>query len=64
MKVVRAKVIDARHLELVDPLPEGTGRDVELSLLDGAQDEDAWKLAALRRLEDAYAPEDAIYEKL
>ena len=64
MKIIRAKVIDSRHLELVEPLPEDLGPYVELSLLDGVKDEDAWKMAALKRLEEAYAPEDAIYEKL
>jgi hypothetical protein len=64
MKIIRAKVLDARHLELVEPLPEGLGPYVELSLASQDEDEVTWREAALKHFEDAYAPEDAIYDEL
>ena len=64
MRTIRAKIVDSRHLELVEPLPSGLGPYVELTLVDRDEAEAGWSEMALRHFEDAYAPEDAIYDDL
>jgi hypothetical protein len=64
MKFMRARVVDALHLELSEPIAEGLGPYVELVLRDEDETEAEWRRAALKHFEDAYAPEDAIYDDL
>ncbi len=50
-------------VEVVEQLPPG--EELQVVLLWGAlNDESAWRLAGRRQFEEAYAPEDSIYEQL
>jgi hypothetical protein len=65
MPVISAKVLDATHLELSQPLEASPGDMIEISLPSESDDEMAiWRDAAKQRLLDAYADEDAIYDEL
>jgi hypothetical protein len=65
MRVISARIIDATHLELSQPLNATPGDVIEISLLSDNEDEMAiWRDAAKEHLLDAYADEDAIYDEL
>lgn len=65
MRVISAKILDATHLELSQPLEASPGDVIQISLPTEADDEMAvWRDAAKQHLLDAYADEDAIYDKL
>ena len=65
MTVISAKVLDATHLELSQPLAASPGDVIEISLPSETDDEMAvWRDAAKQHLLDAYADEDAIYDEL
>jgi hypothetical protein len=64
MRVIPAKVLDATHLELSQPLELPPGEVVQISLADDGQDAALWRDAAKQRLLDAYADEDAVYDEL
>jgi hypothetical protein len=65
MRIISARIIDATHLELSEPLPAQVGDMIEISLRTEPEDELAdWRAAAKQHLLDAYADEDAIYDEL
>jgi hypothetical protein len=65
MRVISAKILDATHLELSQPLDASPGDVIQISLPQDTDDEMAlWRDAAKQHLLDAYADEDAIYDKL
>jgi hypothetical protein len=65
MRVISAKILDATHLELSQPLEATPGDVIQISLPTEDDDEMAlWRDAARQRLLDAYADEDAIYDEL
>jgi hypothetical protein len=65
MRVISAKILDATHLELSQPLDASPGDMVEISLLSGPdEDMELWRDAAKQHLLDAYADEDAVYDEL
>ncbi len=66
MKIISAKVLDATHLELKEPIPAKTGDVIEISIPDDDDDEDArlWKLTASRKFLSAYDADDSIYDNL
>ena len=65
MRVISAKILDATHLELAQPLNASPGDVIDISVPSDA-DEDAalWRDAGKKHLLDAYADEDAIYDEL
>lgn len=65
MRFISAKILDATHLELSQPLDATPGAVIRISLPDENDDEMAiWREAAKQQLLDAYAEEDAIYDEL
>lgn len=65
MRIISAKILDATHLELSQPLAASPGDVIQISLLSATDDELAvWRDAAKQHLLDAYADEDAIYDEL
>jgi hypothetical protein len=65
MRVISAKVLDATHLELSQPLKAPPGDIIQISLPSETNDEMAvWRDAAKQHLLDAYADEDAVYDEL
>ena len=65
MRVISAKILDATHLELSQPLEASPGDVIQISLPSETDDEIAvWREAAKQHLLDAYADEDAIYDEL
>jgi hypothetical protein len=65
MQVISAKVLDATHLELSQPLQASPGEVIEISLALSADDEmNIWREVGKQRLLDAYADEDAVYDNL
>lgn len=65
MLVISAKILDATHLELSQPLDASPGDTIQISLPSGSDDEMAlWRDSAKLHLLDAYADEDAIYDEL
>jgi hypothetical protein len=64
MSVITAKIIDATHLELGEPISAQPGELIQLAILEEGDDEPLWKAAAKKRFLDAYADEDAIYDNL
>jgi hypothetical protein len=65
MRVISAKILDATHLELSQPLEASPGDVIQISLPSESDDEMAlWRDAAKQHLLDAYADEDAVYDEL
>ena len=65
MRVISAKILDATHLELSQPLEASPGAVIEISVPTETDDEMAvWRDAAKQHLLDAYADEDAVYDEL
>lgn len=65
MRIIEAKILDATHLELSQPLDAAPGDVIQISLPSAGDDEMAvWHEAAKRHLLDAYADEDAVYDEL
>ena len=65
MRVISAKILDATHLELSQPLDASPGEVIEISLPSETDDEMAvWRDAAKQHLLDAYADEDSVYDDL
>jgi len=65
MRVISAKILDATHLELSQPLEAAPGDVIEISLLTDADDEMAvWRDAGKQHMLNAYDDEDAVYDEL
>jgi hypothetical protein len=65
MRVISAKILDATHLELSQPLNASPGEVIEISLPSESDDEmSVWRNAAKQHLLDAYGDEDAVYDEL
>ena len=65
MRVITAKILDATHLELSQPLEASPGDVIQISLPSESDDEMAlWRDAAKQHLLESYADEDAIYDEL
>ena len=65
MRLIAAKILDATHLELSQPLDALPGEIIQISLPSESDDEMAvWRDAAKKHLLDAYADEDAVYDEL
>jgi len=65
MRLISAKILDATHLELSQPLEASPGDVIQISLASEADDEmTLWREAAKQHLLDAYDDEDAVYDEL
>ena len=64
MKVITAKILDSIHLELTQQIFTPAGQFIQISILDGQEEDNLWQTAAKRHFLEAYADEDAIYDKL
>ena len=65
MRIISAKILDATHLELSQPLEASPGEVIQVAFPSGTDDEMAtWRAAAKQHVLDAYADEDAIYDQL
>jgi hypothetical protein len=65
MREITAKILDATHLELSQPLAALPGDVIKISVPSETDEEMAvWREAAKRHLLEAYADEDAVYDEL
>jgi hypothetical protein len=64
MRVISAKILDATHLELSQPLDASPGDMIPISLPTENDEMAVWRDAAKQHLLDAYADEDAVYDEL
>ena len=70
MQVISAKIIDATHLELCQPLTATPGEIIQIILPDAKADGDGddelavWSETARQHLLDAYDDEDSVYDNL
>jgi hypothetical protein len=65
MRVISAKILDATHLELSQPLEASPGEVIQISLPTETDDEMAvWREAAKQHMLNAYADEDAVYDEI
>ncbi len=64
MKIISAKVLDATHLELSQPIPAKTGDLIEISIPDDDEDNRLWKVATSQKFLSAYDVSDSIYDNL
>ena len=64
MKVISAKILDATHLELSQPLSLPPGATIDISIPDEGEDAALWQDAARKHFLDAYDEQDAIYDDL
>ena len=63
MKIVSARVLDTRHLELSEPIAAKEGDLIEISIPDPDEADVLWKTAAPRQTLTAYDAADAIYDE-
>lgn len=64
MKIITARVLDATHLELSQPISAKTGDLVEISIRNDDEDHRLWKVAASQKFLSAYDADDSIYDDL
>lgn len=65
MRTFDAKILDATHLELSQPLDAVPGEVIKIALATSGDEEmTIWRDASKQHLLDAYADEDAIYDEL
>jgi len=64
MKIITAKILDPRHLELNQPIPAKEGGFIQISVLDEGDEDRLWREAATKNFLMSYADEDGIYDKL
>jgi hypothetical protein len=65
MKLISAKILDATHLELSQPLEALPGEVIQVAFPDKGDEESVlWGEAAKQNLLDAYAEEDAVYDTI
>ena len=64
MKIISAKVLDATHLELSQPIPAKEGDLIEISIPDEDEDDRRWKVVSGQRFLSAYDLADSIYDDL
>jgi len=65
MKVIHATILDATHLELLEPLSTRPGEEVQISIMEENDHfENDWKKMVEENFLNAYSDEDSIYDKL
>ena len=64
MKTVSARVLDSRHLELVEPLPPSSGEWLQIAIPETDCERADWRRSASDHFLEAYADSDAIYDEI
>jgi hypothetical protein len=64
MKLITAKILDATHLELSQPLFFHQGDTIQISIPEFDEEKQVWLDASKTNFLEAYDEEDAIYDKL
>jgi hypothetical protein len=64
MKIIHAKILDATHLELSQPIAAQPGEVIVIAVPDAQEEEDVWRAAAQKHFFAAYDDQDAIYDEL
>ena len=64
MKIIEAKILDSRHLELKQPISAQRGEYIQISIPDEREEDRLWQEAAKKHFLEAYDDRDAIYDKL
>ena len=64
MNIIRARVLDATHLELIQPIAAKIGDVIEISIPDDDDENRLWKGAAAENFLLAYDTADSIYDNL
>lgn len=64
MKVISAKILNATHLELSQPLALPPSATIDISIPDEDEDAALWRDAARKHFLGAYDEPDAIYDDL
>ena len=64
MKIIKARILDATHLELSQPIPEQIGGEIVIVIPEEADGEQGWKDRVREKFLSAYDDQDAIYDKL
>jgi len=63
-EIISAKVLDATHLELSQPISALPGESIEIAIPEAGEDRALWREAARRRFLGAYDEADSIYDRL
>ena len=64
MKTMSARVLDSKHLELVEPLSSTVGEWVQIVISETDAERADWHQAAREHFLDAFDDQDAIYDDL
>ena len=64
MKTITARVLDATHLELSQPIPAQPGKVILISIQDEEEMDRLWREAAKKHFLEGYDDADAIYDQL
>ncbi len=64
MKLIKAKILDATHLEFSQPVPDQQGADIVIAIPDKDEEEGEWYHLSKERFLAAYDEADAIYDDL
>ena len=64
MTIMQATILDAKHVELSQPIAAQPGAVIVIAVLDAQEAEDVWRTAAQKHFLEAYDDQDAIYDEL
>ena len=64
MKIIKAKILDATHLELSQPVLDNPGGDIVIAVPDKDEEERDWFHLSKERFLAAYDDADKIYDDL
>lgn len=64
MKIVKAKILDERHLELSQPISAKPGEFIMISIADEEEEDQLWREAAKKHFLESYDDQDSIYDDL
>lgn len=64
MTIIQAKILDATHLELSQPILAKQGKAILISIPDENEEDHLWREASKKHFLKAYSDQDAIYDQL
>lgn len=64
MTIITAKMVDATHGELSQPLAVPPGASLHIAIPEEGDEEPLWHAAATQHVLDAYSDQDALYDDL
>lgn len=62
MRIIKAKIVDSKHLELEEPLEGNVGQIIQVVVSDDGGD--TWKNKAKQHFFKMYSDEDNIYDEV